>query len=868
MDDKDRHKEKLQDICRLCGSDGITLPNKRHQAKSTWSAVIKRALDIDVSLDIDDIHPPSVCGLCSKKLSRWREKQRKRQTASISIVVPDFEPHAPDCKYCVSHEEEDGGILDAVMNAQDVLQGKMVFNQREGKVIIVELDDEGMSEKCCIINCDGSWRVRHYGKVIDPGIDILKDFPPNLSPSQILEFLEAIMKSHVCPGNEDFGDISPEDVMNRPVYHHPSKYDSLNVSLRHNSCPILKGDVGRCGTCTIYRTDLGILRKRLKKEKETASTSSFKPHAHLSKTEMRNRLEKMSKERKAMGENLVRLRKSLHKMIRKEGEIIDKKVSKSFKDIFQAHNADFPEGSPAKLLWEEQQKFFTKPPRQMRWHPSILRLCIAIHSKSPAAYDLLRSSGYLHLPHKNTLFNYTHCFDINPGYSSDFLSKIAKDINIESLPPHQKNVSVVFDEMKVKSGLVYTSRGKLVGFTDLGDINNELLKYRKEAEDNTTQNIATHALTIMIRGIFHNLHTPVGFFPCDAMTADQLYHIIWEGVERLHFAGFHVRAFVSDGATTNRKFYKLCSSEHFTINPFNPDHKIYFISDVPHLIKTTRNNFENSGSHNNTRNMMLRGAPISWRHILDVNAWDTGHINPDGTAQGLRMLNKITAEHLNLTPSSRMRVSLAAQVLSTSMASALKMQQQQSSKPLETSSTITFIEYFNQFFDCMNVSNISQHIKSRNPALAPYKSVDDWRLLWLEEDFLGLLDEWESEGMLVPGLKAADRQKLCLSKATLDGLRLTVRSFVQLAKELLLEDGVEFVLSEKFSQDPLEEYFSRQRGVGGRFDNPDVHQFGSNILPLHVAGSSIAVSAKANVKSQKRKTAVDSTPLQSRKRKR
>lgn len=44
---------------------------------------------------------------------------------------------------------------------------------------------------------------------------------------------------------------------------------------------------------------------------------------------------------------------------------------------------------------------------------------------------------------------------------------------------------------------------------------------------------------------------------------------------------------------------------------------------------------------------------------------------------------------------------------------------------------------------------------------------------FLKEDFLSFLDEWETEGRTVPGLGKADRGKLCLSKATLDGLRMT-----------------------------------------------------------------------------------------------
>ena len=38
-------------------------------------------------------------------------------------------------------------------------------------------------------------------------------------------------------------------------------------------------------------------------------------------------------------------------------------------------------------------------------------------------------------------------------------------------------------------------------------------------------------------------------------------------------------------------------------------------------------------------------------------------------------------------------------------------------------------------------------------------------------------------------------------------------------------DGVDFLLSEKFSQDPLEEHFARQRKKGGCNENPTVEQF-------------------------------------------
>ena len=49
-------------------------------------------------------------------------------------------------------------------------------------------------------------------------------------------------------------------------------------------------------------------------------------------------------------------------------------------------------------------------------------------------------------------------------------------------------------------------------------------------------------------------------------------------------------------------------------------------------------------------------------------------------------------------------------------------------------------------------------------------------------------------------------------------------SFTEMAEYLLTLKGVDFLLSEKFNQDPLEIYFSKQRSRGARGDNPSVHQ--------------------------------------------
>ena len=44
---------------------------------------------------------------------------------------------------------------------------------------------------------------------------------------------------------------------------------------------------------------------------------------------------------------------------------------------------------------------------------------------------------------------------------------------------------------------------------------------------------------------------------------------------------------------------------------------------------------------------------------------------------------------------------------------------------------------------------------------------------WLETEFIAYLDEWEASANGREELTAAERQKLCISRETLEGLRFT-----------------------------------------------------------------------------------------------
>ena len=155
------------------------------------------------------------------------------------------------------------------------------------------------------------------------------------------------------------------------------------------------------------------------------------------------------------------------------------------------------------------------------------------------------------------------------------------------------------------------------------------------------------------------------------------------------------------------------------------------------------------------------------------------------------------------------------------------------------------IYFLISFFDCLNVRSTTEHTRKRNHFLAPYTSAEDSRFDWLQNTFIAYLNAWYKATQERPGSFDADaRARMFISQQTYRGLKITVSSIVQVV-QFLLSEGMEYVLSERFCQDLLEEYFGRQRERGRFNDNPTLQAFGYNDLTLAVQRN-IAPVVKGN----------------------
>ena len=304
-------------------------------------------------------------------------------------------------------------------------------------------------------------------------------------------------------------------------------------------------------------------------------------------------------------QEVAKLKERIHKLTEKEGEVIDSSLHSDMVQIMRENTdtikSTYPEGSFARLLWEEQLKATTQSSsKHVRWHPTIIKWCLNLKLLSSSTYHALRTSGFLKLPLERTLRDYTHYFDSKPGFQDEVDHQLAEEANLASLPESRKYVAILIDEMKIKEGLVYNKVSEeIVGFINQGDINDDLLKLEQRGEHPP---IAKYVLVLMVRGLLFKLVYPYGHFGTSGVSGDLLYPIVWEAIRRLEANGLKMLCITADGASSNRKFFRMHHDEdgstlkYKTKNPFAADERwICFISDPPHLVKTVHNCWSNSG---------------------------------------------------------------------------------------------------------------------------------------------------------------------------------------------------------------------------------------------------------------------------------
>ena len=185
----------------------------------------------------------------------------------------------------------------------------------------------------------------------------------------------------------------------------------------------------------------------------------------------------------------------------------------------------------------------------------------------------------------------------------------------------------------------------MIAFVDLGDIN---INY---ATLENVDKLAEYVLVFSVKSVANPLPYSFATFATDGIAAFQITPIFWQAVKYLERTNLKVIAATADGASQNRKFFRmykyLCGDSgadviyHTKNIPTKETRFIYFFSDAPHLVKTVRDRLFHSGSGCGTRYMWNNGFFLLWSHIA--------RLYYEELESGLKLVNKLTSDHINLT---------------------------------------------------------------------------------------------------------------------------------------------------------------------------------------------------------------------------
>lgn len=246
---------------------------------------------------------------------------------------------------------------------------------------------------------------------------------------------------------------------------------------------------------------------------------------------------------------------------------------------------------------------------------------------------------------------------------------------------------------------------------------------------------------------------------------------------------------------------------------------------------------------------MKNGQKITWDIIIRLYELKKG--------KNLRKSYKLNA--MNVYPDSyaRMKVKFAGQALSATVCKDIR-----SENWPDATQTALFIEYVNDWFDCLNGAHSFMAKRTANTKIAPYTVKDDPRFDLLDK-FMVYLNEWQNEAQrsnetlnstVAANISAnidgdesiieeegfdptndTPASKRILSAQTLEGIRMTTLAFKPLV-HFLLDEGTRYINARVFCQDPLEQHFSKVRSGQGGSNNPNIDQVLNRNRALHTIG--------------------------------
>ncbi len=412
-------------------------------------------------------------------------------------------------------------------------------------------------------------------------------------------------------------------------------------------------------------------------------------------------------------------------------------------------------------------------------------LAVSIYFKSTSTYNYL--SKRLHLPQKSTISRWLSDITFDEGFDEDLFRLLEEKVS--SLAERDRLVSIKMDEMSLSENMDYDEkRDQIIG------VSGEEGQYE----------YPSNALTVMVRGIAAKWKQVVSYnFSVNALPATKVCEILFAVLSRLKTSGLNVVNFNADQGGNFSSLTGGILGVHEEKPYFVYEGmKIHVTCDAPHLIKSARNALLE-------HDIIVPTGLASWDHIRALYEHDRKQL--------VRLTPKLTAYHIDLKAiGGKMSVCKAAQVLSHTVACALRSYAHSGALPKDVLATADYCDYFNKIFDVLNCS--------RKHGVTQFQSA-------LSLDNAVALTFMETATTWLKSLQILDKNKKVINSRFrfLNGFCLSLSSVRSLMEHLAKEYSHDFLLTRRLNQDGLENFFGVIRGRNGYNSNPSCLAFSRSV---------------------------------------
>lgn len=274
--------------------------------------------------------------------------------------------------------------------------------------------------------------------------------------------------------------------------------------------------------------------------------------------------------------------------------------------------------------------FLRKSKQVQKWSQLEIVEGLILRSFSRRAFQFVRKKKLLPLPGVSTLRSWIKNFSCLPGVQSNLLQILHSKITGSSTENFGDAI-LSFDEMAIKS------------------------KYEYHQAQDKVYGPAKKVQLVVLRGLFSKWKLPI-FFSFDT-TMDR--YLLCEIIRAAENYSARIRGIACD--LGNHKLIselQVSETKSWFDHPCDSKRKVFFFPDAPHLLKLLRNH--------------LLDAGLQWSDGIQISRKDLEPLLCKDSKE-LKLHPKLTPEHLHCQQNARQRVRLAAQLLSHTTATALRM---------------------------------------------------------------------------------------------------------------------------------------------------------------------------------------------------